>query len=347
MQLSTLTLASQSWRQAQSYGRYALELYRAWSEAGVHVNTLGEGAPNRNYQPAGVNVLLGYPTNHAIYGDVVKAGIKVSLTMWESSRLDASWLSPLNACAAVVVPCDWNVQVFRDAGVTAPIHRLPLGVSRSFRYVERKQSAVMRFLVIGDRDERKGWFESVSAFVGAFGSRNDVELLIKVRSELPSYHMLKNLTNPNIRLLDWEMSEAEIAALYASCDVLIFGSKAEGFGLPPREFAATGGIAVCTSWSGLADDLALYGIGVPYTLVPAWQEHAEFRKRDLGVWANVDTDALLETLRQVRAMPFGLRRDVGQAFSDNALRLYNWTNYAAALLDVVKEAVDLDYSRAA
>lgn len=347
MQPETITLASQTWQQSHSYGRYALELYRAWDEAGVHVNTLGEGAPNRNYRPSGLNALLGYPTNHKIYGELVNRGAKIAVTAWESSILPPEWLAPLNECAAVVVPCEWNMQTFREAGVQAPLHRLPLGISKAFRYVERKDSAVMRFLVIGDRDERKGWFESVSAFVGAFGDRSDVECVIKVRRELPAWHMLKNLSNPNIRVMDYEASEAEIADLYASSDVLIFGSKAEGFGLPPREFAATGGIAVCTNWGGLKDDLPLWGIGASYTLAPAWREHDEFKKRDLGVWANVDTDALVGTLRALRNMPFSLRRDVGKAFSANALRLYNWDDYAVKLLDVVMEAAHDAYQRSA
>lgn len=54
----------------------------------------------------------------------------VFFTMFESTVLPDDWVSYCNDMAdLVLVPSTWNLQVFREAGVTVPIEVVPLGVN--------------------------------------------------------------------------------------------------------------------------------------------------------------------------------------------------------------------------
>ena len=50
----------------------------------------------------------------------------------ESSELPSGWVDVLNRLEAVVVPCSWLETVFRDAGVTAALYRVPLGIKECY-----------------------------------------------------------------------------------------------------------------------------------------------------------------------------------------------------------------------
>lgn len=338
---NVMTLGSPLWQVSDSYGRYALEVKQILEAEGVTVNTVGVEAPNRQFVPTLINLLMGYPTNFEKFGGIANIGIKIALTMWESTVLPPGWVEILNTCHLVIVPCQWNVEVFRANGVTAPIRLIPLGISSStYHYADRQpkpSSEPFRFLVIGNRFfgsfYRKGCMDAMNAFVKTFGDRRDVELVIKGTATV-----LMPLSNPNIRIISEIYDEAQMQALYESCDCMIWASKGEGFSLPPREFALTGGISLCTNFSGTADDLPQWGIPLDYQLVPAWAFHAKFE--GVGEWADVDGDHLGGAMEAVRNMPFALRKDLGTAFSQNVERLYRWQDFGRQLVDAITTTVE-------
>lgn len=336
MNPEAVTLCSPTWEIGASYGRYAQEVRRALTDLGVHVNTIGTGAPEESYRLTSTNLIIGYPTSHHYYGALSNFGTKVALVMFESTTLPDGWAEILNTCAAVIVPCHWNERVFRDNGVEAPIYVLPLGLSAAFQPVRRRESDVFRFLMFGDRGERKGWAEGLNAFLKAFDQRADVRLTIKFRHPLPDGYPLKHLSNANIRVVDEDYDDERLAAFYGQHDALIFAASGEAWGWPPREMAATGGLAIATDYGGLSDDLPLWGIGVKAHEVPAWSQHREHQ--GLGVWGQADEDDLVEKLIAVRAMSYEQRLRAGQAYSANALGLYRWSDYGRRLLGILQTA---------
>lgn len=330
-----VTIASPTWHASDSYGRYALEVLQQMEQAGMRVNTMGGGAPNAHFELTGVNLLFGYPTQFQRFGRIANWGTKVALTTWESTVLPPDWARILNTFAAVVVPCHWNAELFRENGVNVPLHVVPHGVSDSFHYVERSGGdKPFRFLCIGDRRHRKGYIEAMNAFYRAFGKRDDVELIIKARSQV-----IPELTNGNIRLIKDDYDDAQMQELYASADCFLCPAKSEGFGMPPREAALTGALSVCTNFSGMADDIDQWGYGIGYTLTPAWEYERQFQ--GLGEWATIDEDELVARMIAIHQMPLEARNAQGRRFSQNVARLYRWSDVGKRLLGILSELTEV------
>jgi glycosyltransferase involved in cell wall biosynthesis len=136
------------------------------------------------------------------------------------------------------------------------------------------------------------------------------------------------------------MSEEELYRLYLDCDVLVNPHKGEGFGLIPREFAATGGISLVTDWSGTADDLAEWGWPLAYTLERAdWTGIVSLAGQDLGMWAAPDVEGVTRALLQVAEQREWYQAQA-LARAQRVHELYNWRQFAEQVLGIYREAAE-------
>lgn len=326
-----------------SYGLIACELARYLSDLGAQVNALALGRRQTDNQPPDVaavtaqpiraalgGICLGYPSSYAKYGALVQAGPRVAVTMFESTKLPAGWVETLNTCDAVVVPSWFCWEVFRRAGVTAPLHVVPLGVGEVYRPAERSSDRPLTFLAFLDRGKRKGGMDAAQAFLRAFGDSPAYRLILKGRDPKVKISIL----NPNIEIVQRDMSEQELHQLYLECDVLINANRGEGFGLIPREFAATGGIALATHWGGTADDLEQWGWPLPYTLVEAdWAGAKNLEGQVLGEWAEPDVEGVARVLRQVAAHREWYAAQ-SQARAEQVHKLYSWRRFVERVFQI-------------
>lgn len=345
------------WDIADSYGLIACQLARHLSALGVHVNALGLGNTVMDSQPDDIRaivtqpiraslggIFLGYPTLYDRHPNPLgKLGPRIGITMFESSRIPLDWIEPLNKLDAVIVPSRWCKEVFAACGVTVPIHVVPLGVGDIYQYQERPTDRPLTFMAFLDRGARKGGIVALMAFQIAFGDDKRYRLILKMRK--PRQGM--DLLNPNIGVIQRDMSEQELYELYLQADVLINPHKGEGFGLIPREFASTGGLALTTDWSGTADDIDLWGLPLPYTLVKAdWKGHSRFEGTDLGYWAEIDPIAVASKLQTVAANR-AYYHSLGKVYSERARKLYSWRTFAEQVLDIWKGVAVGNTARAA
>lgn len=299
---------------ADSYGLIASELVRNLTRLDLHVNAhcLGYSEhPNQDDDlrklvlkpilPAAGGLLLGYPTIYEHYGNLANISPKIAITMFESTRIPNEWIEPLNSCDAIIVPSIFVAEAFRDSGVEKSIFVFPLGIDPLYTYQERKwEDETFTFLAFLDRGKRKGGLYALEAFNQEFSSYDNVKLILKHKE-------IKNPNKPklifedcNIETMYGDFTPAELRDLYYSCHCLINPNKGEGFGLIPREFAATGGISLSTDWGGTADLNHLWGWPIDYTLQKAdWQGIEKFEGRDLGYWAEPSIPALRDQLRSV------------------------------------------------
>lgn len=322
-----VNVASPTFYHADSFGRLALELAAGVRALGVHVNEIGYAAREKVLHPTWGGFLLGYPTQYSSLSALVQRGKRVGVTMYESTRIPDGWAEILNTWNAVVVPAHFLVDVFRNSGVTVPIHVAPLGISETFfqtlrRTMRRKR--IMRFMAIVDGGSRKNWMTALLAFNKAFGNDMRYQLVLKARKN--AFTRRPHITNPNVKMVFADYSDERLLKLYHECHVMIFPTRGEGFGLPPREFAATGGVALATAWGGTADDVEQWGIPIPYQMQPAWGGIEKWEGRN-GDWADPDVTVLANQL-QLIATDFEPYADHAMQAAEFVRATYSWQQFA-------------------
>lgn len=328
---------------ADSYGLIACQLARHLTAMGCYVNAMMRpeakaidlpddlaaivARPQRPYMGG---IFLGYPEMYELHGQAAHQHPRVAITMFETSKLPSDWAETLNDFDAVIVPGQFCKEVFRNSGVTAPIHIVPLGIGEIYRYQERTADRPLTFIAFMDRGGRKGGVIAMQAFLRAFGDDHNYHLILKQRDT----NRRVDLTNTNVTWIQRDMSEEELYTLYLQADVMISPNKGEGFGLLPREFAATGGISLATQWGGTADDLDQWGWGLPYALAPVrWDMHPLFDGQDLGEWAEPDAANVAQVLRGVAACISDYRA-IAAKRAPNVARMYSWRKFAESVLGI-------------
>lgn len=303
------------------------------SSYGIRANRLGYNGSNEiALTPTGV--FLGYPTGYHEFGALSRLPDRYGLTMFESSKIDDSWVHILNKMRGVIVPSRYCEDVFKECGVSVPVKTVSLGVDDTFSYQERPGQEKFRILTIGDRGARKGALRAAFAFERAFGKSKKHELVIKSRSPLTFFGGNLKIRNENIVQIVDSYDDKTLDAFYKTFDAMMFLSSGEGFGLPPREFARTGGIAICTNYSGLSDDIHEWGEPVDkYQLSDAWVDDPAFQH--LGKWAEADVDSAAETLTRVYEKSREERNEFGARVSGFVKRHYTWSGFTKSVIDFI------------
>jgi glycosyltransferase involved in cell wall biosynthesis len=152
--------------------------------------------------------------------------------------------------------------------------------------------------------ERKNPIGLVQAFKKAFGSRRDVQLLIKSshsREHLDQLQALEQTAaGANVRVYDEVLSKDVKQGLMMASDCYVSLHRSEGFGLTIAEAMLCGKPAVATDYSGNCDFLsAETGFPVPYKLVDIERDHGPYRAGQR--WAQPDLDYAADVLRYIES----------------------------------------------
>jgi glycosyltransferase involved in cell wall biosynthesis len=381
-----LNVYAPSYDPYDGYGRAALELMWHLSQMGVHVNALGADSLawgdklhpemkkllEKPIKPNVGGIAMGYPTLYEGWGEMLTAGQMVAVTMFESDKLPPGWSAALNKCRAVIVPAKYEVEVFQKSGVVKPIRVVPLGISETFKYVDRaeryyasglaphpltpsprgegrgitgayiprRDGQPFTFLALGDRGNRKGWDVAAHAFYQAFGDNPNFKLIIKTREMGFPYQF----SNPNVEVLQVDMDEHQQQALYAQVDAYVFPTRGEGFGLTPREAARTGLPVIATNWGGTADDLPAWGYPLNSHLVKAWDKHP--RLDGVGKWAEPHVDHLAKLMahvvsrQRIHTWYEAGRERQDQRVAGKVQKLYQWKQFAQRVIAIWNEMSD-------
>lgn len=232
-------------------------------------------------------------------------------TMTESEEVPKGWTERINWLGErLLVPCEWCADVFKAGGVKIPIHVVHGGTPPEEFPVQQRVNHNERFtfLALGDRGGRKGHDLAWLAFVKAFGTNHPAaRMVIKARGG----GLLGLDTSKVTRHLSlWREDVDTMADVYAQADCLVYPTRGEGWGMPPREAACMGIPVICTDYSGTA-------VGIDHWALPLrnWKSRPS-AIYDGAPWAEPDVDEIAEKMLWVYE-----HRDEAKC---NALKAAQW-----------------------
>ncbi len=259
---------------------------------------------------------------------------------WEFGAIPVDWVAPLRENVDELwVPSEYVRRMYLAAGLDeSRVVTIPNGVDLARLRAEGPRLDLAdapgtRFLFVGGLIWRKGQDVLLAAWREAFAGRDDVTLVVKdvgangvyrngEREDMRAYAGSGAL--PRVRLIEDELGDEELAALYRACDVLVHPYRGEGFAMPVLEAMACG-LPVIVTGGGPTDEFCPPGAG--------WHirsARAEFPSDRVDALPTVgrpwvlepDVADLVARLREAQADPQERRRR--GAAGVEAARAYGW-----------------------
>ena len=259
-------------------------------------------------------------------------------TVWELERLPDHWPAILNQLDGVIVPCRWNVDVFRNSGVTVPIHLVPhLSQFERTDIVVPADKAALKgrlgkfaeendrfvFYTIGFWSHRKAPYLALEAYWNAFNANDRVLMVVKtcakditqwqrhwknafrLRHPSPTQTVRAMAERypghaPVVIIADEELSDSQMLALHEMGDCFVSLTRTEGWGLGAFEAARLGKPIVMTGYGGQLDYLdAELSYLVDYQMVPVHEPTWSASYRPTDKWAEPSVEQAAACMRQV------------------------------------------------
>lgn len=291
--------------------------------------------------------------------DAPPTGKLIVIQPWEFGSLPRAWVPQIaRSVDEIWVPSRFVRETYINGGVPGDkVVVVPNGVNTArfhpdvapFDFAANEATKHLRpetykFLFVGGTIARKGIDVLLDAYERAFTAKDDVALIIKDFGTDTFYanqgagtliRALQAKPNaPQVVYMNDDLSEAEIASLYAACDCLAHPYRGEGYGLPIAEAMACGKPTVVTNY-GAALDFA--NSDNAYLIEATVEQFSENRIGDIATvgapfWANPSREALAATLRHIVT-----HRDEAQAKGARAQRDIaegqTWKHAAAIALE--------------
>lgn len=265
---------------------------------------------------------------------------------WEETGFPQDWAEDFNRHLDLIMVVSRHVEkVLIDNGVHVPIAVTGNGVDHWEKlqpYAGYRLSARgFRFLHVSSCFPRKGIDELLDAYGEAFSSGDDVSLVIKTFDnphnkvrDMIAQRYADDPSYPDVVLLQEELSDASLKALFSQCDVLVAPSRAEGYGLPFAEAMLSGLPVITTGWSGQMDfcDPADTWL-VDYSFERA-RTHIGLHA---SAWARADTAALATAMREAHGLSRSDRAQRAAAGRARLLAEHRWEDVAARMVDALDD----------
>ncbi len=234
---------------------------------------------------------------------------------WEESGLPPTYREQFNAHLDLVTTMSEQVSgVLRDNGVRTPMASVGVGTDHILRVAPDatdlpELGAGLRLLHISSAFPRKGVDSLLQAYARTFSSADDVVLVLKT---FPNPHntiedQLRALAadypdHGRITLINRDLADEAVRALYTACHALVAPSRGEGFGLPIAEAMLHQRPVITTAHGGQRD------FARPDT---AWLVDYRFERAQthLGLWDSVWAEPDVDDLARHLAAFYARYRD--------------------------------------
>ncbi|WP_321871300.1 glycosyltransferase family 4 protein [Burkholderia ubonensis] len=271
---------------------------------------------------------------------------------WEESSFPTGWKDDFNAhLTGVSCLSEHVLKIMQDNGVSVPSIVSGCGVDHWERVVANPHYSLdgtgakaFRFLHISSCFPRKGPEALLEGYGRAFSASDDVSLVIKtfpnphneIEQQLARYREA-NPNYPHVVLIQDDLDDPDLKALYEKCDVLVAPSCAEGFGLPLAEAMLSGLPVIATGWSGQLD----FCDAQSSWLVDYRFEQADTHFRLLpSAWAAIDRQALANAMIAAHQASSEERKRMANAGRERLLREFTWSKVAQRLVAFRQQLAD-------
>ena len=293
-------------------------------------NTVAESTINNHYSNYDFYIYHSTPDLWKEFNEKFNANPKnknvVGYTTWETNELPESWVDCINnQVSEVCCPSNYNLETFKNSGVTVPIRVVP-HVFLDNKLMDKKDvflydsnghllqsDDIYTFYTLGELNERKGIADVINTFCNTFTKEDKVRLIIKVHYKnyntdnkkfcLDSIQKIINKYNnsPDIYCFVNNLTDKEITALHSIGDCYVSLTKSEGFGLTIFDAFTYGKKIIATGYSGHLDYLGKnYNGLVRYKLdtVKNMEDFSRFYSEDT-IWAYPDLTHAKELMKGI------------------------------------------------
>lgn len=248
-------------------------------------------------------------------------------SVWERTKLDPEVAALLARVGECWVPCQQNADLLRAHGVERVVviphpwqedSQIAKCTSRRYTGFDRDGRHERSFYSIGLWQPRKGFHETIGAFLYAYKPGDRAKLTIKhIDTKFPNYPRPQEsvehwLADPNVKANGWTIktlekhlwlpgghwAESEIIKLHFNSNIYVSASHGEGFGMPAFDAKVAGNRLIHVPFGGTHDfsDPAAGDIAIPCSPGPVpkeygWGEGAE--------WADYQFSQLVTALTVV------------------------------------------------
>ncbi|MFV1943800.1 glycosyltransferase [Pseudomonas luteola] len=189
---------------------------------------------------------------------------------WEESRLPEQACRDFNHQLGLATTMSHYVtRVLQDNGVDVPLATVGIGVDHIERTPAAPErlptlpvvgSSTLRMLHISSCFPRKGVDVLLAAYGQAFSATDDVVLVLKtfpnphhqIEAQLKDWR-LQHTNPPRVELINQDLPDSAVRALYEWAHVLVAPSRGEGFGLPMAEAMLHRCAVITTGYGGQRD----------------------------------------------------------------------------------------------
>ena len=222
---------------------------------------------------------------------------------WELEVMPNSWKKADRYIHEIWVPSKFTANAFQGQTkknvrvVPPPLVRPAVEPNRSKFGIP---SDAFTVLVVADSRsslERKNVLGAITAFKLARNLEHKRERSWRLILKISAINFLKpgirrelskHTNDSDIQILETMLTEADMACLMNSADVLLSLHRSEGFGLVPAQALLYGKPIIATDWSGCKDFLnAENSVLVPSSLIPVHDPSQIYRS---GHWADPDIE---------------------------------------------------------
>ena len=283
-------------------------------------------------------------------GDVFRKNngkYKIGFTMLETTGIPDEWVRQCNMMDEVWVPSTFNVETFRNSGVTRPIHVIPLGIDPNYynpHIKSYKSHWKYTFLSVFEWGERKAPEVLLKAYSNAFTDKDNVVLICKVinndggldvKAEVEKLGLNKPGSPEIIFLYNTKFADNDMPTLYRSADCFVISTRGEGWGMPILEAMACGLPTIATNWSSQVDFFNETN-GYPVKVKQLIDAKAKCPYYEGYQWADPDEEHLMSLMRYVYEHQDEAKAK-GMRASEEVLSKWTWENAAKKIISRLDE----------